>query len=241
MTRIAIVDDNTAICSFLEDILVKSGEKYNVEMEIEPYLSGEDFIDSLNSGQVFDLVFLDIELNQINGIDVARCIRQSLDDDNQQIVFISAKEQYSLELHKFHPLDFLVKELKEDDVERVFLRFLKISGLFNDTFTVKNGRDTLKIKIKDIKYLTVINRIVYIILKDNKQIEYYSTLNKEYKDHLASFNFLFVHKQYIVNPQYVSIYEYDKVILNDGIVIPIGSSRRKEIRLQQLKLDGRLK
>lgn len=241
MIRIAIIDDNTVICSFLEDMLVKFGEKYNVEVEIEPYSSGEDFIAAVSSRQVFDLIFLDIELDQLSGIDVARCIRQTLDDDNQQIVFISAKEQYSLELHKFHPLDFLIKELKEDDIERVFVRYLKISGLFNDTITIKSGRDILKVKIRDIKYLTVVNRIVYIILKDNKQIEYYSTLNKEYKEQLASFDFLFVHKQYIVNPHYVSIYEYDKVILNDGTIIPIGSSRRKEIRLQQLKSNGRLK
>lgn len=240
MTRIAIVDDNTAICSFIEDILTESAGKYNIEMEIEPYLSGEDFIENLNSGQAFDLIFLDIELNEISGIDVARCIRESLEDDIQQIAFISAKEQYSLELHNFHPLDFLIKELKKDDIERVFVRYLKISGLYNDTFTVKSGRDTQKIKIKDIKYLTVVNRIVYIILKDNKQIEYYSTLNKEYKEQLAAFNFLFVHKQYIVNPQYISIYEYDKVTLNDGTVIPIGSSRRKDIRLQQLRADGRI-
>lgn len=239
MIRIAIVDDNTAICSFIEDILTESAEKYNIEMEIEPYLSGEVFIKALNSGQAFDLIFLDIELNQISGIDVARCIRNYLDDDIQQIIFISAKEQYSLELHSFHPLDFLIKELKTEDVEKVFVRYLKIAGLYNDTFTVKSGRDTQKIKIKDIKYLTVVNRIVYIILKDNKQIEYYSTLNKEYKEQLAAFNFLFVHKQYIVNPQYISIYEYDKVTLNDGTVIPIGSSRRKEIRSQQFRVKGR--
>lgn len=240
MLRIAIVDDNTAICSFIEDILTKSREKYNIGVEIEPYLSGEDFIEALNSRQVFDLIFLDIELNELSGIDVARCIRQFLGDEMQQIVFISAKEQYSLELHSFHPLDFLIKELKTEDVEKVFVRYLKIAGLYNDTFTVKSGRDTQKIKIKDIKYLTVVNRIVYIILRDNKQIEYYSTLNKEYKEQLAAFNFLFVHKQYIVNPQYVRIYEYDKVILNDGTVIPIGSSRRKDIRLQQLRADGRI-
>lgn len=228
--RIAIVDDNKAVCGQLETYLIDIAEKKNVRIEVEPYNSGERFCYELSRGERFDLVFLDIELYELSGIDVSRFIRSTLDDELQQIVFISANQQYSLELHSFHPLDFLVKEITRESLESVFIRFLKIIGEWNDTFEFKVSHDICKIKIGDIRYLTVTDRIVYVVLNDRRRVEYYGTLENAYSDQLVKCGFLFLHKKYIVNPMYVEIYEYDKVIMDDGEEIPIGSSRRKEIR-----------
>lgn len=239
MIRIAVVDDVTTVCSQFENYLFHIAYKSNIIIDVETYSSGEDFCSDLKNGEIFDLIFLDIEMKELSGIDVSRYIRNTIGDELQQIVFISAKKQYSLELHSFHPLDFLVKEITENDVETVFKRFLKISQIRNNFFEFKVGHDIRKIKIKDIKYLTVNNRIVLIVLKNNKNTEYYGTLEKAYKEQLVNFNFVFLHKQYIVNPMYIEFYEYDKVILNDGKVIPIGSSRRKQIRAWQAKNSNR--
>ncbi len=240
MIRIAIVDDVISVCGQIETYLFDIAKKYNLSVDVEPYNSGESFCSDLKMGEVFDIIFLDIELKGISGIDVCRYIRQEMDDETQQIVFISAQKQYSLELHSFHPLDFLVKEIDEGSVETVFMRFMKIIGLWNDVFEFQTGHDVQKIKVKDIKYLTVENRIVNIILKNNQISEYYGTLETAYKQ-LQKFNFLFLHRRFIVNPMYIGIYEYDKVILNDGMEIPIGSSKRQQIRAWQVKNSDRRK
>lgn len=240
MIRVAIVDDVMAVCGQIEMYLFNIAKKYNVTIEVETYNSGETFCSDLENGEVFDLIFLDIELKSMSGIDVCHYIRQDMDDETQQIIFISAKKQYSLELHSFHPLDFLVKDIDESSIETVFMRFLKINGLWNDVFEFQTGHDVQKIKIKDIKYLTVKNRIVSIILKDNQIADYYGTLETAYKQ-LQKFNFLFLHRQYIANSAYIGIYEYEKVILNDGTVIPIGSSKRQQIRAWQVRNSSRRK
>lgn len=240
MIRIAIVDDVISVCGQIETYLFDISEKYNLSIDVEPYTSGETFCSDLKMGEVFDIIFLDIELKSMSGIDVCHYIRQEMDDETQQIVFISAKKQYSLELHSFHPLDFLVKEIDESSVEAVFMRFMKIAGLWNDVFEFQTGHDIKKIKVKDIKYLTVENRIVNIILKNNQVAEYYGTLETAYKQ-LQKFNFLFLHRRFIVNPMYIGMYEYDKVILNDGMIIPIGSSKRQQIRAWQVKNSDRRK
>lgn len=240
MIKIAIVDDVVAVCSQLETYLFEIAKKYSLSIDVEPYTSGESFCSDLKKGEVFDIIFLDIELKCMSGIDVCRYIRQEMEDETQQIVFISAKKQYSLELHSFHPLDFLVKEINKNSVETVFMRFMKITGLWNDVFEFQTGHDVQKIKIKDIKYLTVKNRIVNIVHKNNQLLEYYGTLETAYKQ-LQKFNFLFLHRQFIVNPIYIGIYEYDKVILNDGMEIPIGSSKRQQIRSWQVKNSDRRK
>lgn len=235
MIRVAVVDDVMAVCAQVEEYLCHIAERRGIDIEVEPYLSGERFCTALENGEVFDLIFLDIELQSMNGINVSKYIRDSMEDELQQIVFISAKSQYSLQLHSFHPLDFLVKDIQEEDVENVLHRFMKLKGIRNEIFECKVGADTQKIKINDIKYLTIDNRIVKVILANSQSVEYYGTLETAYNEQLKKCGFLFVHKKFIVNPDYIEIYEYDKVILSDGQVIPIGSSRRKEIRAWQTR------
>lgn len=235
MIRVAVVDDVIAVCAQIEEYLCHIANRRGIDIEAEPYLSGEKFCDALRNGEVFDLIFLDIELKSMNGIDVSKFIREVLEDELQQIVFISAKQQYSMELHSFHPLDFLLKDIKETEVEIVLHRFMKLKGIRNEIFECKVGADIQKIKIKDIKYLTIDNRIVKVILATNQAIEYYGTMEMAYNEQLKKCGFLLVHKKFIVNPDYIEIYEYDKVFLSDGQVIPIGSSRRKEIRAWQTR------
>ena len=74
----------------------------------------------------YDLIFLDIELDQISGIDVGIFNRDTLEDELQLLVYISANSQYSLQLHQMHPLDFLIKEIQFSDVDEIFKRFLKL-------------------------------------------------------------------------------------------------------------------
>lgn len=233
--RVAVVDDIMAVCAQVEEYLGHIANRRGIEIEVEPYPSGEKFCNALENGEAFDLIFLDIELKSMNGIDVSKFIRESMENELQQIVFISAKKQYSLDLHAFHPLDFLVKDIQENEIEAVLQRFMKIKGIWSENFECKVGADIQKVKMKEIKYLTINNRIVNVFLANSQSIEYYGTLETAYNEQLKKCGFLFLHKKYVVNPDYIEIYEYDKVILSDGQIIPIGSSRRKEIRAWQAR------
>lgn len=239
MIRIAVVDDIDTVCLQLEKILYNISEHLNIDIEVETYVNGEILCQGLKEGECFDLILLDIELQGMSGIEVSKFIRHIMGDELQQIVYISAKSEYSLELHNFHPLDFLIKEVSEEDVKKILIRYLKVQGKWNDYFEFKEGAELRKIKIKEIRYLTISNRISVINLNNNKLIQYYGTLESAYNEQLKQHGFLFLHKAYVVNPLYIEVYEYDKVTLNNGQKIPIGSSRRKEIRALQLRNHGR--
>ena len=219
MIRVAVVDDIMAVCAQVEEYLGHIANRRGIEIEVEPYPSGEKFCNALENGEAFDLIFLDIELKSMNGIDVSKFIRESMENELQQIVFISAKKQY----------------IQENEIEAVLQRFMKIKGIWSENFECKVGADIQKVKMKEIKYLTINNRIVNVFLANSQSIEYYGTLETAYNEQLKKCGFLFLHKKYVVNPDYIEIYEYDKVILSDGQIIPIGSSRRKEIRAWQAR------
>lgn len=164
MIRIAVVDDVCEVCTQLEKYLLQLSDKYNQEIEVEPFYSGKSICDALKKHDSYDLIFLDIELDQISGIDVGKFIRDTLEDELQLLVYISANSQYSLQLHQMHPLDFLIKEIQFSDVDEIFKRFLKLQKKWSDVFEYKYGHDSMMVKVKNIRYLKVENRMITIFL-----------------------------------------------------------------------------
>lgn len=234
--RIAVVDDVVEICSHIERYMQHFSLKYDQKIEVEPYTSSSAFFKGIKENhEVYDLIFLDIELDEKTGIDIANYIRYEQQDELQQIVYISGKSTYSLALHDTHPLDFLVKPLQENKLEKIMLRFLKISGRWTDTFSYQIGRDIIKVKIIDIQYFIVNNKEI-IIHTIHGEDTFHGSL-KQIERQLRKYNFLYIHRSYLVNAAYIKIYEYDRVILYDETYLPIGSSKRAEICRKRMELQ----
>lgn len=234
--HVAVCDDEVQVGFQLEEYLEKICAELNIAVETDVYYSGESLCEKLVAGECYDLIFLDIEMANINGIQAGTKVRDEYHDETTQIVYISGKPQYALELFDTNPLNFLIKPLGYEDIKKVINRLLKISGLWSDTLTYKVGHDTFRIKLSDIMYFQSIGRKIKIFLK-NGEDEMYGSLEELYSVHLKKHGyFLFIHKSYIVNYNYVSVFEYKNVILFNKTALPIGQSKRKEIRLLQKKL-----
>ena len=114
MFRIAICDDNGAVCSAIENIIDDFFKTETMHYEIDGFQSGEELLKELDDHEKYDLIYLDIELARLNGVEVGRYIREKLLDDYTQIAFISAKSSYALELFQIRPIHFLVKPFTPD-------------------------------------------------------------------------------------------------------------------------------
>ena len=108
MYRIGICDDDRILCSEQEEQIRRISGKMGVKAETEVWESGESLREDLEKGFRLDLLFLDIELVQANGVDVGRFIRNELNDMEMHIVYISSKQNYAMQLFKIQPLDFLI-------------------------------------------------------------------------------------------------------------------------------------
>ena len=76
MIRVTVIDDNIEICAHIESCLHQFELKYNQEIEVEPYTSSDAFLQAIQQNhEVYDLIFLDVELDQKSGIDLANYIR----------------------------------------------------------------------------------------------------------------------------------------------------------------------
>lgn len=85
MFRIAICDDNGAVCSAIENIIDDFFKTETMHYEIDGFQSGEELLKELDDHEKYDLIYLDIELARLNGVEVGRYIREKLLDDYTQL------------------------------------------------------------------------------------------------------------------------------------------------------------
>lgn len=233
MIRIAVVDDENNICSFVEKCLLNLSKKYGINVEVDVFSSGEDLMNTINE-IFYDVIFLDIKMNDLSGIDVSKLIRSAMGNEATQIVYISGNTEYAIEVYDYDPLHFLPKPLCEEKIEKAFVKLMRKLNLKSEAFAYKIGHDTFKIAVKDILYFES-NKRKIIIHYGDKQSEFYGSL-ENIQQQLNKYNFLLIHKSCLINPIHVRKCTYESVEMPNHIVLPIAQSKRKEIREKQLEL-----
>lgn len=233
MIIVAICDDETAVGAELERILIHIFEKMKIEYSIDVFFSGEDLYRHIEKGSYYDLIFLDIEFakNEINGVEVGRLIRNAEQNDLVSIVYMSRLKEYAFDLFEVRPLNFLIKPFQHDLIEKTIRTYLKIAGLWSGEFSYSIGRDSFKVKVKDIVYLESRNKKLILKFANGDSAEFYGALKEVYHEQLKKFDFLFIHAAYVVNFDFISTIRYDRVFLIDSATpMPISQNRRNEIR-----------
>lgn len=235
MFRIAICDDEQVICSQIENFILRYAAENNEKIDTQVFYSGEELIRFLEMDQSFDLIFLDIELNLINGIEVGKKIREEMDNQILQIVYISGKESYYRDLFDVRPMHFLHKPFDEADIIKDVRLAMKLSDKLGGIFIYKRGHEIYRQPVKNILYFESSNREVKMVTNEGEEI-FYGKLDEVY-DQLAKHHFMFIHKSYIVNYFYVTKFRYEEVTMSNMEVLPISQARRKSTRELQVKFE----
>lgn len=228
MLRIAICDDDNYVCSQVESILIELSKSLPKKIEVEIFYSGESLFQFLSDKAYFDMIFLDIEFQMLNGVEVGKKIRDELNNETTQIVYISGKDSYAMELFDIRPLNFLIKPLQEEKIEAAVRKVIDLVDRGNHFFEYKTGRTKNKIPIKDILYFESDGKKVKMVLQDEMH-EFYGKLF-EIEQQLEDQDFIPIHKSYLVNYYHVIEYQYDYVKMSNKTILPISQQHRKSVR-----------
>ncbi|MPQ34074.1 response regulator transcription factor [Clostridium estertheticum] len=235
MMKIAICDDEKHICEQLENILEEISISCSCVYEIDVFYSGESLYQYMENGNLYDFIFLDIELkningvNGINGVEVGKKIRLKFGDENILIVYISAKENYAIQLFRIRPLDFIVKPITYSIVfEVIKMAYELINKNKSEFFQYQRGKRMYKVPVKDILYFESNNRKLNIITKNGSN-DFYGTLSEVYKK-INKYNFILIHKSYLINHRHAIEFEYNQITMANNKVLPISQTNRKEVR-----------
>lgn len=237
MINIAVCEDDVFTGGQIETILYKQAEKKGIVIQTEVFTSAEQCLQYVKDSDLVDLLFLDIELGGMSGIELANLIRNELHNDYMQIVYVSSKQSYAMELFESHPLHFLVKPLNEEKLSRVFAKAVKLIDRSEETFRYKKGHTYNKILLSEILYFEADNRVVILHMRDGKDI-FYGTLKRIYPE-LQKHGFFFCHKSYLVNYDKVKIFETSQLVMQNGDIIPISQAQRKAVKELQLERELR--
>lgn len=224
--RIAICDDNEAVCNEIEAIIQEYFQIEKIKFDVDVFLNGEELLDSLKVNNRYDLIYLDIELNELNGISIAKYIRDDLSDDFTQIAYISGHSSYAMELFETRPIHFLVKPLEKNKLQNVLMKTLEIQGRQTRVFNYKSGTTEKRVPYKDIMYFSSDMKKTIIHMRNYNDF-FYSKLQD------VSFpgeEFICIHKSFVVNKNYVAQFKIDCVVLTNGETLPISRPYRNEVR-----------
>ncbi|GAA3620028.1 LytR/AlgR family response regulator transcription factor [Flavivirga jejuensis] len=163
-----------------------------------------------------DIVFLDIQMPELRGIDFAKMV-----DSSTKVVFTTAYSEYALEGFELNALDYLLKPITFERFLKAVNKFKKEEVEFNDNITVRSGYDLHKLKYDQILYIESDSEYVIFHTSDRK-IMSHQTL-KSLVQKLPSSIFMKVHRSFIVNKKKVSALKGRNLLITD-IKIPVSDS-----------------
>ena len=228
MYRIVICDDDLIFCGQIEQYLFDCCPYFNMQMEIIIFVQGTELLSNIAAEGPFDLLFLDIELLDINGVNIGKLLRSDISNEVTQIVYVSAQMDYALQLFQIRPLDFLLKPIKFIDIKRIVRLYHRLFVENVNFFEYRAGRTSHQINDKYILYFQSEGRMIHMTTTTGVETFYEKLSNIE--SQLSSFVFFNIHKSFLVNWNHVAEFHINHLVMSNGEVVPISQSRRAAVQ-----------
>lgn len=224
---IALCDDEEVMLNILKEKIVNHMKKTFFCYTITTFYSAEQL---LASKMNFDILFLDIQMEKLNGIEAAKLYRKK--NKNTSIVFITISKEYVFEAFDVEAVNYLLKPLSDKKFSQTFARIIqKLIKTQEQYLAIQQGKIFRKIKCSDILYAEVVKRKIYLhLIKET--IDYYETI-----EHLAKqlpTYFYRCHRSYLINLNYIKCYKENNVILENNEYIPVSRLRQQEFSIAVL-------
>jgi DNA-binding LytR/AlgR family response regulator len=228
----AICDDDKKICSQVENILLDYSNRNCLKLQVDLFFSGESLLSYITQGHSYDLVYLDIEMGVINGVEVGRQIREVIKDYSTQIVYISGKDGYDRQLFDVQPLHFIPKPIQASIVINDLKLAMERAKKANVFFQYHKLHDVYNISVNDIIYFESQNREIKIVSTRGEDSFYGNLEGIELK--VAEHQFLRIHRSFLINYNHVAILRYSEVVMSNDLTLPISRPKRQGFRNLQI-------
>mgnify|MGYP004621794471 FL=1 len=233
MFRIAIVDDDKAALSIVSSAVNSFFQEKNIDYNIMSFSNPLNYLATIKE-EDFNLVFLDIDMPEQDGLSVAE--ETLIINKNTHIIFLSQREDLVFKCLAIHPFGFIRKSNLINDFSLMMNQFYDYYLSNNDEgkkieFVEKNR--TISFKINEIMYISSDKNYQDIVTKDNK-IETVRIPLSTLENKLKNDGFIRVHKCYIVNQIYIRSILNEEIKLTNDITIPLSKKRRDEVLKEYL-------
>lgn len=236
--KIALCDDQEQYIDMLMKHVERYGNEVDTEFNITVYNSGRKLIDDIKTdSKMYDIVFLDVEMPEINGLKIAEAIRQMSEDI--VLCFVTGHEQYAREAYQVEALGYIVKPVAYNELKKLLRRAVIMVKYEHDNR--KSGKNYIEVPVSGDKRIVDVRTIKYIEKNRNQcilhfsdsELKCYESLKKMY-NRLDNELFVYVHQGYIVNFDEIKEVKENVICFGRNVEVPVSRRRYKEVRDRHL-------
>lgn len=223
MLEIAIVEDEKDAYQTLTSYLEKCKDEFDIEFNIKWYTDAVTFLNKYSKS--CQLVFMDIDLPGLNGMDATKRLREI--DEQVCVVFVTNLAQYAVNGYAVSAFDFIVKPLSYSDFYMKFKRVMSSFALKTSKslwVVTRNGK--FRIEADQITYVEVMKHEISYNMANGKKITFSGTL-KKVQEELKGLPFVLCNRCYLVNLTYIKEVRGDNVYIGND-VLQISLSKKKD-------------
>ena len=234
MIHIAICDDSKQERQILAALFKRYQELHATPLQIHIFQNGFSLLDAIDQGKRFDITILDILMPGENGIEIARNIRASGTDT--EIIFLTSSPEYAVDSYEVKAQNYLLKPVTE---EKFFASIDSILAELDEKDTASfiiytTEKQYSRIRVSSLVYGEVTHRTITLHLADQTMISDVMTFT-EFQDILKAYpDFIYPHRSYAVNMNYIQYVTKSDIILTDGQKIPLSRNNYTKISEQFL-------
>ncbi len=235
MINIGVCDDDKNFLDFIESRIIEILQDEKENIRIHKFKNGRDFLKAYKKeDKPFDLIFLDIYMPQIDGLEVAEIIRKK--DEESLLIFLTSMEEEVYKAFKYNTFRFIRKSHMDEELEEALISAMEELAVEKHIFKTSQGQVVLS--TNEILYFEFMERVVHIVTFDNK----YRTNIRRFKDIENIFlpkGFVGIHRSCIVNQNYIKAIENLEITLDNGEKLPVSRYRMDDVKKAFIKAARR--
>ena len=231
MLNIAICDDDKIFAKVFGKDVKQCFSEIELPCSVRIFVSANDFLESL-ANEFFDLIFLDIEIGNSSGIDIAEIVRNEHKNLKSFIVFISSHSgyHYSGKLYEASPIQFLSKPIEPESISKVAEIISKriLSPPATEDYFVCSFRSNKKLILKrDIFYFESELRYM-VVATESERIKFNASM-KNVRKQISDSSFVQIHRSFLVNLAHVKEYDAQNITMKNGDFLRISSGYKQGV------------
>ena len=217
--RVAIVDDSNIDAEYVQSILEAWAQDRRAGVQAQRFLSAESFLFHYAEDKDWDILLLDIEMGAMDGVSLAKKIRQ--ENETVQIVFVTGFEDYISEGYEVSALHYLMKPVRQDKLFAVLDRAIAAMQKTERVILLPVGGEILRLPVGQVQYVEAFSHTVAIVT-DADMIHVKMSITEIEK--MLGDGFVRCHRSYLVGLKHIARLSRTEVILDSGKILPLSRS-----------------
>ena len=223
MINLAIIEDNAQYLATLRQYISRFGEEHTQEFHLATYVSIEDFL--LPRSESYDIVFFDIELPGMNGMEGAKRFRQM--DSDAVIIFVTNLSKYAVNGYEVDAMDYMLKPVSYNNLALKLQKAIqRIEKKQHKTLTLRSRDGIYKLRSKDIYFIESTGHNL-TFHTDDGDVTVTGSLS-DYEEELKGHSFSRCDRCYLVNMQAIAKTDGTFITLRNGAEITISRRKKKD-------------